>query len=81
MERSVWTDERLGDRFDTIDRRFDQVDRELADLRSEMVDGFASLRSEMRDGTNDLRSLTIRLHLGTLIPILGMIAALIASGA
>jgi hypothetical protein len=69
MERSEWTDERLGDRFDAIDRRFDQVDREFADLRSEMRAGFA-----------DVRSLMIRLHLGTLIPILGLIAALVARG-
>ena len=70
MERSLWTDERLNDRFD-------HIDRELALLRSDMRD----LRSEMRDGFADLRSLTIRLHLGTLIPMLGLFAALIARGA
>lgn len=76
MERSVWTDERLGDRFDQVDRRFDRVDRDLGDLRSEMRD----LRSEMREGFSDQRSLMIRLHLGTFVPILGLIAALIARG-
>lgn len=65
----MWTDERLGDRFDTIDRRFDQVDRELADLRS-----------EMREGFSDQRSLMIRLQLGTFVPVLALIAALVARG-
>jgi hypothetical protein len=69
MERSVWTDERLSDRFD-------HIDRELSDLRSEMRD----LRLEMREGFADLRSLMIRLHLGTLIPMLGLFAALVARG-
>jgi hypothetical protein len=47
MERSVWTDERLNDRFDEIGRRFDRVDNEIADLRAEMRDGFGQLRAEM----------------------------------
>ncbi|MGH2983470.1 MAG: hypothetical protein ACRDK5_04325 [Solirubrobacterales bacterium] len=47
MERSAWTDEHLDDRFDEIGRRFDRVDREIADLRTEMREGFAQLRSEI----------------------------------
>jgi hypothetical protein len=40
MERVSWTDERLGERFDGIDRRFDEVDRrfEQVDKRFEQVD-------------------------------------------
>jgi hypothetical protein len=62
MEHPAWTDARLDDRFD-------HVDRELSQLRSEMQAGFA-----------DMRSLTIRLHLGTWIPVLGLLAAIIARG-
>jgi hypothetical protein len=55
MERSVWTDERLGDRFDEIGRRFDRVDGEIADLRAETHEGFAQLRSEMTEGFGEVR--------------------------
>jgi hypothetical protein len=70
MEHSAWTDARLDDRFDQIDRRFDRLDRDIGELRSEVRDGFA-----------DQRSLTIRLHLGTLIPVLGLVAAVLVRGA
>jgi hypothetical protein len=36
MERTVWTDERLDDRFDSIDRRFDRIDTDLRELRQLM---------------------------------------------
>jgi hypothetical protein len=50
MERTVWSDERLDDRFSGIDRRFDRVDSELQELRTEIRD----LRSLMFQlwGTN-----------------------------
>jgi hypothetical protein len=32
MYRMDWTDDRLQERFDSIDRRFDQVDQELRGL-------------------------------------------------
>ena len=40
MERSTWTDNRLDDRFD-------HVDRELSLLRSEMREGFSGVRGEI----------------------------------
>jgi hypothetical protein len=33
MERTVWTDERLNDRFDSIDGALQRIDRDLRDLR------------------------------------------------
>lgn len=54
MERMAWTDERLQDRFDSIDRRFDavdhrfdRVDAEMLELRREMNAGFAGVRGEI----------------------------------
>jgi hypothetical protein len=54
MERMAWTDERLQDRFDAIDRRFDgvdgrfdRVDAEILELRREMNAGFNGLRAEI----------------------------------
>jgi hypothetical protein len=34
MERTMWTDERLNDRFDGLDRRLDRVDSDLGELRT-----------------------------------------------
>lgn len=33
----MWTDERLNDRFDNIDRALDRLDRDVRDLRTLMV--------------------------------------------
>jgi len=30
----VWTDERLNDRFDNIDRTLERIDRDIRDLRT-----------------------------------------------
>lgn len=37
MKRKMWTDERLNDRFDNIDRGLDRLDRDVRDLRALMV--------------------------------------------
>ena len=37
MKRRMWTDERLNDRFDNLDRGLERVDRDIRDLRSLMV--------------------------------------------
>ncbi|HVO54768.1 MAG TPA: hypothetical protein VMT37_10175 [Solirubrobacterales bacterium] len=36
MDRTVWTDERLNDRFDGVDRRLDRIEDDLRDLRTLM---------------------------------------------
>jgi len=38
MERTMWADERLSDRFDGLDQRLDRVDSDLRDLRTEVRD-------------------------------------------
>jgi hypothetical protein len=37
MERTMWTDERLSDRFDNLDRGLERVDRDVRDLRALMI--------------------------------------------
>jgi hypothetical protein len=37
MKRKMWTDERLNDRFDNLDRGLDRLDRDVRDLRTLMV--------------------------------------------
>jgi hypothetical protein len=64
MERTVWTDERLEDRFDGIDKRFDNIDRSL-----ERVD---------RD-IRDLRALMFQLWGTNMLAILATIATVIAT--
>ncbi len=32
----MWTDERLDDRFDNLDKTLDRIDRDLRDLRTTM---------------------------------------------
>jgi hypothetical protein len=33
MERTKWSDERLDDRFDNLDRTLARIDRDIRDLR------------------------------------------------
>jgi hypothetical protein len=80
VERSVWTDQRLGDRFD-------HIDKELADLRTETRGDFAAVRADMRDGfgelrgeINDLRLILIRFQGAMLVALLGVIAAILVRG-
>jgi hypothetical protein len=36
MERTLWTDERIDDAMERIDKRFDDVERGIAALRRDM---------------------------------------------
>ena len=47
MERTKWTDERLDDRFSSIDRNLVALDRDIRELRTEMRTGFAEMRQVM----------------------------------
>jgi len=62
MERTMWTDERLDERFNGIDRRFDGVDRSLERIDRDIRD----LRTLMFQlwGTN---MLAILVTIGTVI--------------
>jgi hypothetical protein len=62
MERTMWTDERLSDRFDGLDQRLDRVDCDLRDLRTEV---------------RDLRQLIFMLWGPTMLGVFGMIATVI----
>ncbi|HKO37912.1 MAG TPA: hypothetical protein VJU14_06055 [Solirubrobacterales bacterium] len=37
MKRKMWTDERLTERFDGLDKRLDRIDADIRDLRTLMV--------------------------------------------
>jgi hypothetical protein len=36
MERTMWTDERLNERFDGLDKRLDRVDADIRELRTDI---------------------------------------------
>jgi hypothetical protein len=62
MERTMWTDERLSDRFDGLDQRLDRVDGDLRELHAEV---------------RDIRQLMFMLWGPTMLGIFGMIATVI----
>jgi hypothetical protein len=75
MERTMWTDERLDERFKAIDKRFDAVDMRLDTFENRMEAGFARVDRDIRD----LRQLMFQLWGVTLITQLGVIVTVIAS--
>ena len=67
MERVQWTDERLEERFGSLDKTLDRVDRDIRDLRTEMRAGFSELRGELRGDIERLRVLMYRLFGGLIV--------------
>ena len=73
MERTMWSDARLDERFDAIDRRFDAVDQrfDAVDRRLDRLEG------EIRD----LRQLMFQLWGTNMLAILVTIAVVLATRA
>jgi hypothetical protein len=67
MERSAWTDERLDDLAQ-------RVDRDIRELRGDMNAGFADMRAEI----NGLRLLILRVGGGIVVSV---VAAALLGGA
>ncbi len=66
MYRVTWTDDRLQDRFDSIDRRFDEVDRRL-----DRVDAGLQRVNDRLDG---LHRVLFQLGGGMIAALIGLIA-------
>ncbi|HEX7244528.1 MAG TPA: hypothetical protein VF245_03075 [Solirubrobacterales bacterium] len=82
MERTMWTDARLDERFDGVDRRFDEVDRRFDDLERRMDAGFARVDGDLRElrtEIRDLRHLIFMLWGPTMLGIFATIATLVAT--
>lgn len=69
MERAAWTDERLDDLADRVDRGFDRVDRDLRDLRVDLTAQMEALRQTL-----------IRVGGGMLLGFISVLAAIVARG-
>lgn len=92
MYRMDWTDGRLQERFDSIDRRFDEVDRrfdevnkrfEQVDRRFEQVDGrFDKVDHELNrinDRFDDLHRILMQFCGGVIATLIAGIVALVAT--
>jgi hypothetical protein len=64
MDRTMWSDERLDDRFDSLDGTLKRVDTDLRELRAEV---------------RDMRQLMFMLWGPTMLGIFGMIATVIVT--
>lgn len=75
MERTVWSDERIDDRFAHFDRNMDQFREEMRDFRAEMRD----FRSEMRDMRTEMHAGFVSLRRDMLLAFLTMTTMLVAT--
>jgi prefoldin subunit 5 len=66
MERTMWTDERLNERFDGLDKRLDRVDADIRELRTDI---------------REMRTLMFQLWGTNMLAILVTIGAVIATRA
>jgi hypothetical protein len=66
--RESWTDERLDDFRDEVNRRFDKVDADIRDMRGEMNGRFDSLQRTL-----------LQISGGTIATLIGATAAVVAT--
>jgi hypothetical protein len=77
MESSAWTDERLDDFSRRMDAGFDRVDRQMSEGFERVDRDIRELRTEM----GALRTTIIRVGGGIMATLVGVTAAVLASGA
>ena len=80
VERVAWTDERLDDLARRIDNGFERVDADIRDLRVEVRETGAELRRDLGGQIDALRVTLLRVGGGMLAGLVGVIAAVIATG-
>jgi 3-dehydroquinate synthetase len=87
MERAAWTDQRLDDLAEAMRTGFARVHQDIRDLRAEvaglrvqMHDGFGELRGEVNDLRAEFRTVMLRIGGGVIVGLIGVIAAILASG-
>jgi hypothetical protein len=78
-------------RFDQVDRRFDEVDRRLVEVQAAVTIRFDEVDrrfgsvdgqlADLRHGLGDLQSVLNRLWIGVTLGLVGVIAAILTSGA
>ncbi len=73
--RESWTDERLDDFRDEVNRRFDKVDVEFRDLRLEMKSGFDGLNQRF-DG---LQQALLKMASATIVTLIAGILGVVVT--
>lgn len=76
--REAWTDERLDDLTDRMDKNFERVDRDIRDLRSEMNGRFDHLESRFETMQRTMIQATVAISAAVLAGF-GGLAGLIAT--
>jgi tetrahydromethanopterin S-methyltransferase subunit G len=82
MAREAWTDERLDDLKENVNRRFDQVDRRFdeVDRRFDKVDKrFEKVEAEMKAGFAEVNARFDSMQQTIIICFTGMTATIVAS--
>jgi hypothetical protein len=73
--RESWTDERLDDFRDEVNRRFDKVDAELHDLRSSTESGMRGLNERF----DSLQRTLLQIAGGTIATLIAGIVAIVVT--
>jgi hypothetical protein len=76
--REAWTDERLDDQTERMDRGFDRVDRDIRDLRSEVTIRFDRMETRFESMERSMMQAVVALSVGMLAGF-GGLAGLIAT--
>ena len=76
--REAWTDERLDDLADRMDRGFDRVDRDIRDLRGEVNTRFDRMEARFESMERSMMQAVVALSVGMLAGF-GGLAGLIAT--
>ena len=74
--RESWTDERLDDLNDKVDRGFERVDTDLRALRTEMRQGFDRMEARFDERFDALHRLMIQFCGVLIVALVGVVASL-----
>jgi hypothetical protein len=87
VERETWTDQRLDDLAESMRTGFGRVDQDMRDLRGAVGSLGTQLRGEMSEMRSDLgghiealRLTMLRVGGALMVALVGVIAAILASG-
>ncbi len=76
MERTAWTDDRLDDRMEAIDKNFGRLFLELRELRVEMRSEFAALRGDLAATQRQMTRIAAGFAMGLLGVLLAAVLTL-----
>lgn len=75
MDRTMWTDARLDERFNSVDKRFDDLERRMGAGFERVDRDMHEIRTDLRD----LRGLMFQLWGTTMVAIVGTIVTVLVT--